>query len=108
MPRQYYVYILASTSRHLYIGITNDLVRRVAEHRAGLKPDSWAHQHGATRLVHFEWTNDARTAIRREKEIKGWKRWKKIELIESGNPGWDDLAPAPSPSPSLRSGSGSG
>jgi putative endonuclease len=54
---QYYVYILASSSRHLYVGITNDLARRVAQHRAGFNPESWAHQHGATRLVYFEWTN---------------------------------------------------
>jgi putative endonuclease len=100
MPGQYYVYILASSSRHLYVGITNDLARRVAQHRAGFNPESWAHQHGATRLVYFEWTNDARGAITREKQIKGWTRLKKIQLIESANPGWQDHSPAPS----LRSG----
>jgi putative endonuclease len=100
MPGQYYVYILASRSRHLYIGMTNDLVRRLAEHRSGLKPESWSHRHGASRLVYFEWTNDAGAAIAREKQIKGWRRCRKVELIESGNPGWNELAPAPS----LRSG----
>ena len=96
----YYVYILASPSHQLYIGITNDLTRRLAEHRSGLKPAGWAYLHGATRLVYFEWTNDARAAIAREKQIKSWRRRKKIQLVESGNPEWNDLASAPS----LRSG----
>src|ERR1051325_2278040 len=96
----YYVYILASPSRQIYIGVTNDLPRRIAEHRAGVKPAGWAHLHGATRLVYFERTNNVRAAIAREKQIKSWRRRKKIQLIESGNPGWSDLASAPS----LRSG----
>ena len=95
MSRQYYVYILASPARHLYVGITNNLVRRLAEHRSCLKPGSWVQQHDVTRLVYFEVTYDARAAIAREKQIMGWKRRRKIELIEVGNPEWTDLAPAP-------------
>ena len=95
MSHNYYVYILASPSRELYIGITNNLVRRVLEHRSGMDPDSWAHQHGATRLVYFEWTHDVGAAIAREKQLKGWRRRRKIELVESSNPGWNDLASAP-------------
>lgn len=104
MARRYYVYILAGPARHLYIGVTNNLVRRLMEHRSGMDPSAWTHQHGATRLVHFEWTDDVRAAIAREKQLKGWTRRRKIELTESGNPDWNDLAPAPSPS--LREGSG--
>ena len=91
MAHNYYVYILASPSLELYIGVTNDLVRRMIEHRSGLNPDSWAHAHGATRLMYFESTYDVHAAIAREKQLKGWKRWRKIELIESSNPEWKDL-----------------
>ena len=100
MPREYFVYILASRSRELYIGVTNDLARRVAEHRAGIHPDDHAYRHEAIRLVFVEQTGDVREAIRREKQLKAWRRMRKIELIESVNPRWLDLASAPS----LRSG----
>jgi putative endonuclease len=98
--RDYYVYILASRSRELYIGVTNNLARRVAEHQAGINQDDYAYRHGITRLVHVERTTDIWEAIRREKQLKGWKRVRKIELIESSNPKWLDLAAVPS----LRSG----
>jgi putative endonuclease len=100
MPRDYYVYILASKSRELYIGVTNDLARRMAEHRLGINPDDHAYRHEAIRLVFVERTTDIRDAIRREKQLKGWRRMRKIELIESQNPKWLDLASASS----LRSG----
>ncbi len=92
MHRQYFVYILASATRELYIGVTNDLSRRIPEHRQGLHPDSYAFTHQCTRLVHVESCTDVRDAIRREKQLKGWKRRRKIELIEGSNPEWRDLS----------------
>ena len=92
--RDYYVYILASKSRELYIGVTNNLTRRMAEHRAGVNPDDHAYRHEIIRLVHVERTTDVRDAIRREKQLKGWKRIRKLRLIESSNPDWKDLAAA--------------
>ena len=93
MQRSYFVYILASESRELYIGVTNDLDRRLAEHRTGLDPSSYASKHQTLRLVYCEPTGDVLAAIRREKQIKGWTRTRKIELIEGVNPDWNDIAP---------------
>lgn len=92
MGRDFYVYILANHSRRLYTGVTNDLLRRVAEHRMHANPDSFTARYQIHRLVHFEHTNDVRAAIAREKEIKRWRRAKKLRLIESVNAGWLDLA----------------
>ncbi len=92
MQHSYFVYVLASDSRELYIGITNNLARRLAEHRAGHAPLGHAFRHSAKHLVYFEHTNDVRAAITREKQLKGWKRRKKIELIEGSNPDWVDLS----------------
>jgi putative endonuclease len=92
MAKQYWVYILASRSRRLYTGVTNDLRRRLAEHRAG-KGSAFAARYHINRLVYFEEHPDARDAIRREKAIKGWTREKKLRLIERRNAGWLDLAP---------------
>ena len=89
--RLYYVYILASRSRALYTGVTNHLVRRVQEHREGAVP-AFTHEYRIHRLVYFEIFRDVRLAIAREKEIKGWSRWKKVKLIEVRNPTWEDLA----------------
>jgi putative endonuclease len=89
--KRYWVYILASTSRTLYTGVTNDLSRRVHEHKAG-NGSLFTSKYRITRLVHFEETNDVRAAIAREKQIKGWDRKKKVALIEAANPTWDDLA----------------
>ncbi len=91
MPRTYFVYILASASHELYVGVTNDLERRLAEHRAGVGK-GYVFEHGITRLVHFEVTSDIRAAISREKQVKAWTRGKRIALIEEGNPEWGDLA----------------
>jgi len=88
---RYYVYILASRSRCLYVGVTNDVVRRVAQHRAGLV--SFTARYRVRHLVYVEETADVRAAIAREKQIKGWIRGRKIELIEAVNPGWEDLLP---------------
>ena len=86
-----YVYILASKSGVLYIGVTNRLSRRTIEHRQKLA-DGFTKRYNVTRLVHWQRFGDIRSAIVREKQIKGWLRSKKVALIESTNPGWIDLA----------------
>ena len=105
---QYYVYIVSSHRGTLYIGVTNDLVRRVHEHRHKLV-DGFTKRYNVSKLVYYEVTENIESAIVREKQIKGWLRRKKVALIESGNPYWLDLAkrwdenPA-TPDPSLHSG----
>ncbi|MFI5351878.1 MAG: GIY-YIG nuclease family protein [Candidatus Binatales bacterium] len=89
--RSYYVYILASLSRTLYIGVTNDLERRVLEHVEELTPGFTSKYH-IKRLVYFEEFGDIEAAIAREKQLKGWRREKKTRLIESMNPKWNDLS----------------
>ena len=85
------VYILANHSRRLYVGITGDLRRRIGEHRTGNVP--WfTSRYRLNRLVYYEQTTNSRAAIEREKQIKAWSRGKKIQLIESMNAGWLDLA----------------
>jgi len=91
MSRAYWVYIVASRSRNLYTGVTNDLQRRMIEHRHGLTP-AFTARYKVFRLVHCEPFADIRDAIAREKEIKGWCREKKIWFIERDNPTWQDLA----------------
>ena len=91
MSRTYWVYILASRSRNVYTGVTNDLQRRMIEHRQGLVP-GFTSRHRIFRLVYFEPFGDIRDAIAHEKEIKGWRREKKIWLIEKRNPTWHDFA----------------
>src|SRR5215203_318508 len=87
----YYVYIMSSLRRTLYIGMTNNLERRVFEHKTGAVP-GFTSRYRVTRLVFFEDTNDVIAAIEREKYLKGWLRAKKVALIESMNPLWNDLA----------------
>jgi putative endonuclease len=90
----YYVYILASRiGGTLYIGVTNDLVRRVFEHKSDAV-DGFTKRHGVKRLIYFEQYDDIENAIRREKRLKQWNRAWKVRLIESVNPNWDDLYPA--------------
>ena len=89
--RQYTVYILASKNRRLYIGVTNNLELRVAQHRLGVH--GFTARYRIRRLVYYETTGDVRAAIAREKELKGWTRAKKLALISSMNPAWDDLLP---------------
>lgn len=87
----YYVYILASRAYGtLYVGVTNDLPRRIFEHREGLA-DGFTKRHGVTRLVYFEIHESIELAIRREKTVKRWARDWKIGLIERDNPQWADL-----------------
>ena len=89
--RQYFVYMMTNRSRTLYTGVTNDLDRRVEQHRSKLVP-GFTSKYNITQLVYWEAYNDVRDAIAREKEIKGWLRKKKIAMIESVNPQWDDLS----------------
>ena len=89
--KPFYVYIMANRSRTLYTGVTNSLERRVFEHKQKLVP-GFTRKYDITRLVYWEETFDIREAIAREKQIKGWRRSKKIALIESLNPEWRDLS----------------
>ena len=77
----------------LYTGVTNDLVRRVYEHKNHLVKDSFTSKYKVDRLVYFEETTDVKTAIEREKQIKSWNRDRKTSLIMSKNPKWTDLYP---------------
>jgi len=89
--KEYYVYIMASFAGVLYIGVTNNLERRIYEHQEGLVP-GFSQKYKTTRLVYFESCNTILDAIAREKQIKGWTRAKKEELISMLNPSWLDLA----------------
>ena len=88
---QYYVYIMSNKSKTIYTGITNNLHRRVFEHKSK-KIKGFTSRYNITKLVYYEITNEVKTAIAREKQIKGWIRKKKIDLIESMNPEWNDLS----------------
>ena len=90
---EYYVYIMSNKSRMLYVGVTNDLERRVYEHKMKLTP-GFTSRYGLNQLVYYESTEDVRAALEREKEIKGWVRRKKTALIHSFNPEWKDLSEA--------------
>lgn len=91
MSKNYYVYILASKRNGtLYLGITNDLVKRVWEHKNKIA-DGFTQKYEVTKLVYFESTPDPNAAITREKQLKKWKRNWKLRLIESKNPFWKDL-----------------
>jgi putative endonuclease len=89
--RTFYVYIMTNRSKTLYIGVTNDLGRRVREHKAG-KTRSFASRYKIDRLVYYEVFAMAVHAIRRETVLKGWLRIRKIQLIVSRNPTWRDLS----------------
>jgi len=88
--RPYYVYMAASLSRTLYVGVTNDLTRRMYEHRLKVNKGFTA-KYNVNRLVWFEVTGNISGAIAREKQVKGYSRKKKIALIEENNAGWNDL-----------------
>ena len=106
MDRAYHVYIMASASKRFYIGVTGNLARRVQQHRSG-EFEGFSKKYQMKRLVYVEATSDVNAAIRREKQLKGWLRSKKIELIESLNPEWQDLGEqllGARRDPSLRSG----
>ena len=87
----YYVYIMTNRSDTLYTGVTNDLQRRVYEHKQKLL-DGFTKKYNIDMLAYYEDTDDVEAAIRREKQIKGWRRSKKVALIESMNPQWRDLS----------------
>jgi putative endonuclease len=89
--RQFWVYIAGSSTGTLYTGVTSDLQKRIAQHREGTYP-GFSRKYRVHRLLHCEETSDVFAAITREKQIKGWRRSKKVRLIEAGNPAWRDLA----------------
>ena len=96
-PRDYgfFIYIAASRSRQLYLGMTNSLRRRMAEHRHG----TYTGRYRIDRLVYYEQTQYVDNAINREKELKDWNRAKKIALVKSVNPTWEDLSQSWEPMP---------
>jgi len=91
-PRAF-VYIISNKSHSLYVGMTTDLLARFQEHRTGAYPNGFTARYHFDRLVWFEVLNDTFAAARREKEIKGWRRDKKVALIQAMNPNWTDLSP---------------
>jgi putative endonuclease len=93
MNRIYCVYILSNSNKTLCTGVTSDLVGRVIAHRLGVG-SRFTNRHGLHSLVWYESTNYVWSALEREKQIKSWKRKRKLALIESMNPGWSDLSPA--------------
>ena len=86
----FYVYMMSNKVHVLYVGVTNDLLRRVGEHCGG-EGGRFTSRYGLTRLVYFEQWLDITQAILREKELKGWRREKKVRLVQSVNPDWRDL-----------------
>jgi putative endonuclease len=93
MSKQYYVYIMTNRSGTLYIGVTNDLVRRAHEHKTKCV-EGFTTKYNLTQLVYYESGADIREAIAREKQLKGWRRSKKLALINASNPKWNDLSDA--------------
>jgi putative endonuclease len=89
----WYVYILSNDSHTLYVGYTNDVLRRFAEHKLHADPRGFTSRYTFDRLVYIEVVNSEEEAEHREKQIKGWVRKKKIALIERENPRWHDLSP---------------
>jgi len=87
---EYFVYIMSSRSGTLYIGMTNSIYRRAPQHRCG-EIEGFSSKYRCDRLVYYESYDDVHKAIGREKQLKGWRRSKKIALIESKNPRWDDF-----------------
>ncbi len=88
--RDYYVYIMSNMSKTLYIGVTNNLMRRVLEHKQK-RIEGFTQKYNITKLVYFEWTDSIEAAINREKQLKNWHRQWKINLVEGMNKNWDDL-----------------
>ena len=91
---QYYVYIMSNDHKNvIYIGVTNDLIRRVYEHKNHLDKGSFTSRYNVENLVYYEVTTDIDSAIEREKQIKSWNRASKDQLVESQNPTWEDQYP---------------
>lgn len=91
----YFVYILSSISRVIYVGVTNDLYDRVKKHKTGEDSKTFTKRYKINRLVYYETFQSIQKAIKREKQIKSWRREKKVRLIESVNPAWKDLSREP-------------
>ena len=91
MADRHYVYIMTDKSGTLYVGMTNDLKKRVYQHKQKMV-EGFTKKYNITRLLYYETFDDTLSAIRAERKIKGWLREKKIKLIESKNPGWTDLS----------------
>ena len=89
--KNFYIYIMTNNSKTLYVGITNNLVRRVYEHKNKLI-DGFTKKYNLAKLVYYELINDADSAIKREKQLKNWHRQWKVNLIESLNKEWKDLS----------------
>ena len=90
--RQYYVFVLTNSNNNvLYVGMTNNLERRVFEHKSKLV-EGFTEKYNLTKLVYYEMTGDVQSAISREKQMKNWHREWKINLINESNPGWKDLS----------------
>jgi len=89
--KAFYLYIMSSKSGTLYVGMTNNIKRRVYEHKCRLIP-GFTKKYKVERLLYIETINDPVSAIKREKQIKGWRREKKVALIDSINPRWNDLS----------------
>ena len=89
--KRYYVYIMSNTTGTLYTGVTNNLIRRVYEHKSKLI-EGFTKKYNIDKLIFYEEADNISQAIAREKEIKGWRRSKKIRLIKSLNPKWEDLS----------------
>jgi putative endonuclease len=88
---KFWVYILSSVSGTLYVGVTNNIDKRMWEHKSGLI-EGFSKKYKCTRLVYYETFDDVRVAISREKQVKRWRREKKVYLIENVNPHWNDLS----------------
>lgn len=89
--KTYYVYIMASKTGTLYVGLTSNIKRRIYEHKKHIVP-GFTDKYDIDRLLYFEVLGDSLSAIRREKQIKAWKSEKKVQLINSQNPEWNDLS----------------
>jgi putative endonuclease len=93
MRNAWCVYILSNNSHTLYVGSTNDLLRRLPEHKQKIRPKAFTARYTFDRCVFYEHVPDENTARAREKQIKGWTRGKKVALIQRANPNWVDLMP---------------
>jgi putative endonuclease len=91
MSNQYYVYVMTNKSGTLYVGLSNNIKRRVDQHKGKLV-EGFTKKYNIDRLVYFEMFSDVNSAIAREKSIKGWLRRKKLDLIRTVNPDWRDLS----------------
>jgi putative endonuclease len=90
----WFVYIASNKSHQLYVGVTTDPERRIREHRSGKYPSSFTARYVFDRLVYSEAAASEEDALRREQQLKGWRREKKVALIQAKNPNWLDITPS--------------